>query len=319
MSEILYGRRPVLEILKSGNRPILKIYLMKGGRDEVFTQIEAHVKARGIHCFYDSRHKLDVMAGNENHQGVVAVLESRKYADLTDLLEVAERRKEPLFAVLLDEIEDPQNLGAILRSADAAGVHGVVIPKDRAAEVTAAAVKASAGAAEHVLTAKVSNLNDAIRKLKEAGVWVYGAAAEGDHPFYEVDLKRPCAWVIGSEGKGLRRLVRENCDELVRIPMVGKVASLNASVSAALLMFEVARQRRWKTGIAVPAPAPSAASPSFSGGSWTPEPPPDRSFFRFGPDPGFETPVEGPSETIGEEPDSPKEEPGTSKGGHFQW
>jgi 23S rRNA (guanosine2251-2'-O)-methyltransferase len=248
MSEILYGRRPVLEALRSGLRKFHKVYLMKGGRDEVLTQIEAHVSALGISSFYETRHKLDVMAGNDKHQGVVAILESRKYAGLSDLTDAARAKGEPLFAVLLDEIEDPQNLGAILRCADAAGAHGVVIPKNRSAEVTPAVVKASAGAAEHVLTIKITNLNDAIRKLKEAGAWVYGADREGDRPFYEADFKRPCVIVIGNEGKGLRRLVKENCDERVSIPMYGKVASLNASVSAAILMFEVVRQRKWKMG-----------------------------------------------------------------------
>ena len=335
MSEILYGRRPVLEALRGGNRPVLKVYLMKGARDEVFTQVEAQVQARGIPCDYESRHKLDVMAKTDKHQGVVAVLESRRYADFQDLVEGPARRGEPLFAVLLDEVTDPQNLGAILRSADAAGVQGVIIPKDRSADITPAVVKASAGAAEHVLTVKVSNLNDAIRKLKEAGAWVYGADMEGSRPFYEADLKRPCALVIGSEGKGLRRLVRENCDEILSIPMVGKVASLNASVSAALLMFEVARQRNWKVpgGTAPPPPTTPSAYSSYVYSSPPPtptwvdtppvepmaEPPPDRSFFRPGPDPAPEAPVEGPDEALNPDPEPPGEMPGNDKGGHFQW
>jgi 23S rRNA (guanosine2251-2'-O)-methyltransferase len=335
MSEILYGRRPVLEVLRDGGRPILKVYLMKGGRDEMFTQVEAHVKTRGIPCFYETRHKLDVLAKTDKHQGVVAVLESRKFAQLEDLLDAPRQRNEPLFAVVLDGIEDPQNLGAILRSADAAGVHGVVIPKDRSADVTAAASKASAGAAEHVLTVRVVNLNDALRKMKAAGAWVYGADAEGKKPFYEADLRRPCALVIGGEGKGLRRLVRENCDELVSIPMSGKVASLNASVAAALMMFEVARQRRWKIpGGAFPTftstssgyPPVVYSTPSYAP-SWIDTPPieprsgspPDRSFFRPGPDPAPETPVEGPDETMNGEPSSTQDLPGNDKGGHFQW
>lgn len=331
MSEILYGRRPVLEALRGGQRPVLKVYLMKGARDDVFTQVEAQVQARGIPCFYESRHKLDVMAKTDKHQGVVAVLESRRYADLQDLLEGPARKGEPLFAILLDEVEDPQNLGAILRSADATGVHGVVIPKDRSADLTPAAVKASAGAAEHVMTVKVSNLNDAIRKIKDSGAWVYGADMDG-RPFHEADLRRPCALVIGSEGKGLRRLVRENCDEILSIPMRGKVASLNASVSAALLMYEVVRQRSWKIPGSAPAPLPIPSSSLYSYPPTTPtwvdtppptpsmgEPPPDRSFFRSGPDPAPEAPVEGPDEALKPEAPPPDQPPGNDKGGHFQW
>jgi 23S rRNA (guanosine2251-2'-O)-methyltransferase len=332
MSEILYGRRPVLEALRGGGRHFLKVFLMKGGRDEVFTQVEAQVQARGIPCFYESRHKLDVLAKTDKHQGVVAVIESRKFADLQDLLEGPARKGEPLFAVLLDEVTDPQNLGAILRSADAVGVHGVVIPKDRSADVTPAVAKASAGAAEHVMTVRVSNLNDAIRKIKESGAWVYGADMEG-RPFHEADLRRPCALVIGSEGKGLRRLVRENCDEVLSIPMKGKVASLNASVSAALLMFEVARQRRWKVPGSAPAPSPAPPPVGYSTYAYVPppptwvdappaeptaEPPPDRSFFRSGPDPALEAPVEGPDETL-TGPETPTDMPGNDKGGHFHW
>jgi len=332
MSEILYGRRPVLEALRGGARVIHKVYLMKGGRDEVFTQVEAHVKAHGIACYYETRHRLDVLAKTDNHQGVVAVLEARRYSELQDLLDVAVDRKEPLFCVMLDEIEDPQNLGAILRSADAAGVHGVVIPKDRAAEVTPAVVKASAGAAEHVLTVKVTNLNDTIRKLKDEGAWVYGADAEGTRPFHEADLRRPCVLVIGSEGKGMRRLVRENCDEILSIPMAGKVSSLNASVSAALLMFEVVRQRRLKTTPPPFAPpsygstgssyAPSWNSPNTYASPVEPGPdevPPDRSFFRPGPDPAPETPVEGPDETLNDGPSDPPESPIDPSTGRFHW
>jgi 23S rRNA (guanosine2251-2'-O)-methyltransferase len=331
MSEILYGRRPVLEALKSGVRPVLKVYMMKGGQDDVLSQIEAYVNAHGIPNYYETRHKLDVLAACDKHQGVVAVLESRKYAELSDLMEAARAKDEPLFAVLLDEIEDPQNLGAILRSADAAGAHGVVIPKNRAAEVTPTVVKASAGAAEHVLTVKVTNLNDAIQKLKDEGAWVYGADTQGERPFYEADFKRPCVIVIGNEGKGLRRLVKENCDERVSIPMYGKVASLNASVSAAMLLFEVVRQRQWKTGTSSPDPYSQSSTnyytsspPSYPGisapGIPMGIPPPEqRNFFRGGPDPAFETPTEGPPEKIKEGPDSQSDEPGTSKGGHFHW
>ncbi len=329
MSETLYGRRPVLEALRSGARPVIKVYLMKGGRDESLEQIEAHLNARGIPCFYETRHKLDGLAGCDKHQGVVAILESRKYSDLSDLLETGREKNEPLFALLLDEITDPQNLGAIFRNADAAGVHGIVIPKNRSADLTPAAVKASAGAAEHVLTIKVSNLSEAIRKLKDEGAWVYGADAEGERPFFEADFKRPCAIVIGSEGKGLRRLVRENCDELVKIPMEGKIASLNASVASALILFEVLRQRKWGLSTVsyrlLAANQTSIVYPFYSGALNPPEAtaysPPEKDFFRPGPDPAFKTPAEGLASPIDSNPSNDQKDnlPGNQKGGGFRW
>ncbi len=328
MSETLYGRRPVLEALRSGLRPVLKVYLMKGGRDDSLEQIEAHLNARGIPWFYETHHKLDSLAGCDKHQGVVAILESRKYAELPDLFDAGKDKNEPLFALLLDEINDPQNLGAIFRNADAAGVHGIVIPKNRSADLTPAAVKASAGAAEHMLTIKVSNLNDAIRIIKEEGVWVYGADAEGERPFFEADYKRPCAIVIGSEGKGLRRLVRENCDELVKIPMEGKIASLNASVASALVLFEVLRQRKWGLS-SMPSPDPMGSqtpagypvhSEAFVSPLPSPYSPPEKDFFRSGPDPAFETPVEGLAPRLDSDSlDNQHKLPGNQKGGGFQW
>ncbi len=236
MSEKIYGRKPVLEAIRSGNRAVTHVYLLQGSRDGVLDQIESHAKARGIPINLETRHRMDTLAGNDNHQGVIAVAENYQYADLQDLLDIARDKNEPAFILLLDEIEDPQNLGAILRSADAAGVHGVVIPKHRAADITAAVVKASAGAAEHVNTVKITNLNETIRKLKEANVWVVGADGEAEKNFFDYDYRQPVALVIGNEGNGLRRLVKENCDELVKIPMAGKMSSLNASVAAALLL-----------------------------------------------------------------------------------
>ena len=335
MSEKLYGRKPVLEALRSGKRAISHIYLMQGSRDEVLNQIEAHAKAKGITLGLETRHRMDTMAGSDKHQGVIAVAEDYQYADLQDLLDLGRDKNEPAFLLLLDEIEDPQNLGAILRSADAAGVHGVVIPKNRAVEINATAVKASAGAVEHVKTAKVTNLNDAIRKLKDAQVWVVGADMEGDKNFYEYDFRRPVALVIGNEGKGLRRLVKENCDELVKIPMAGKMSSLNASVASALLLFEVARQRKWVSAFpTAPASLPASSFPplehSFSPG-FSPDPsvgagdsPPERDFFRSRPDPAFETPDEGIAQEMKFVPSesqrlNPEDAPGNDKGGKFKW
>ena len=331
MSEKIYGRKPVLEALKSGNRGISHIYLMRGSRDGVLNQIEAHAKAKDIPIGLETRHRMDTMAGSDKHQGVIAVAEDYHYLDLQDLLDSARDKNEPAFILLLDEIEDPQNLGAILRSADAAGAHGVVIPKNRAAEVNATVIKASAGAAEHVKTVKVSNLNEVIRKLKDAHVWVVGADMEGTKNFYDYDFRQPVALVIGNEGKGLRRLVKENCDELVKIPMAGKMASLNASVACALLLFEVTRQRKWgvtaapgfsPSPMAPPSLQDSTAIPSYGFGFSPPEP--DKGFFRSSPGPAFETPDEGSAQRLDFSPSeeleqSPEDPPGNDKGGGFKW
>ncbi|HUO58326.1 MAG TPA: 23S rRNA (guanosine(2251)-2'-O)-methyltransferase RlmB [bacterium] len=328
MSEKIYGRKPVLEALRSGNRAITRIYLLQGSRDGVLNQIEAHAQAKGIAITLETRHRMDTMAGNDKHQGAIAVAEDYKYADLQDLLDIARDKNEPAFILLLDEIEDPQNLGAILRSADAAGIHGVVIPKNRAAEVTATVIKASAGAAEHVQTVKVTNINDTIKKLKEANVWVVGTDIEATKNFYEYDYRQPVALVIGNEGKGLRRLVKENCDELVKIPMAGKMSSLNASVAAALLLFEVTRQRNWK-GAAPNSPPTVPRTPTYPITPETVVPtyyamadsPPERDFFRSGPDPALEATDEGaPSEVIQPlESNEPHDPPGNNKGGGFKW
>ncbi len=316
MSEKIYGRKPVLEAIRSGSRAITHVYLLQGSRDGVLDQIESHAKARGIPINLETRHRMDTMAGNDNHQGVIAVAENYQYADLQDLLDIARDKNEPAFILLLDEIEDPQNLGAILRSADAAGVHGVVITKHRSAEVNATVIKASAGAAEHVNTVKVTNMNETIKKLKDANVWVVGTDGEAKKNFYEYDYRQPVALVIGNEGSGLRRLVRENCDELVRIPMAGKMSSLNASVAAALVLFEVTRQREWGQGLAAKEPPLSSYGVGLS---------PEKDFFRSSPDPAPEAPGEGliqrfdisPSDNL--EEGAPPDPPGTNKGGGFKW
>lgn len=315
MSEKIYGRKPVLEAMRSGGRAITRLYLMQGSRDGILNQIEAHAKAKGIPINLETRHRMDTMAGSDKHQGVIAVAEDFHYADLQDLLKAANDKNEPAFFLLLDEIEDPHNLGAIIRSADAAGVHGVVIPKNRAAEVNATVIKASAGAAEHVLTVKVTNMNDTIKKLKEANVWVVGADGNAEKDFFEYDFRQPVALVIGNEGKGIRRLVKENCDEVVRIPMAGKMSSLNASVASALLLFEVVRQRKWKVVSPIPEPPVSSYGVGLA---------PERDFFRSGPDPAPQTPDAGPNPIFDVSPsdhleDGPTETPGANKGGGFKW
>ncbi len=336
MSEKIYGRKPVLEAIRSGQRGITRVYLLQGSRDNALDQIETHAKARNIPVSLETRHRMDTMAPNQNHQGVIAVAEDFKYADLQDVLDIARDKKEPAFILLLDEIEDPHNLGAIIRSADAAGVHGVVIPKNRAVGVNATVLKSSAGASEHVTTVQIANLNDAIKKLKEAGVWVVGTDIDTNKNFYEYDYRQPVAIIIGNEGRGLRRLVKENCDELVKIPMAGKMSSLNASVASALMLFEVTRQREWQTQPPVtpqpvmPPPPPRVFSPSWD--SETPvrvetptvyleEPnPPERDFFRSGPDPGLKAPDEGgPQGDVTSDETPSSDSPGNNKGGGFHW
>jgi 23S rRNA (guanosine2251-2'-O)-methyltransferase len=315
MSEKIYGRKPVLEAIRSGNRSLTSLYLMQGSRDGVLNQIEAHAKAKGIPIHVETRHRMDTMAGTDKHQGVIAVVESYQYADLQDLLEIAKKRNEPPFILLLDEIEDPQNLGAILRSAEASGVHGVVIPKHRAAEVNATVIKASAGAAEHIATVKVTNLNETLQKLKEANVWIVGTDDEAKKNFYDYDYRQPIAVVVGNEGSGLRRLVKENCDELVRIPMAGQMSSLNASVAAALVLFEVTRQRNWGMGFTAKEPPLSSYGVGLS---------PEKDFFRSGPDSAPQAPGAGlvprfdisPSDNLDENLPDP---PGNNKGGSFRW
>ena len=189
------------------------------------------------------RRKLDAMSRTHAHQGVIALAAVREYASVDDILAAAQAKNEPPLIVVCDELSDPHNLGAVIRTADAAGAHGVIIPKRRSAGLTAVVGKTSAGAVAHVPVARVPNLPALLKELKEAGVWVFGTAAEGTSTLYQADLKGPAAIVIGSEGDGMGRLVRENCDFIVSIPMRGKINSLNASAAAAVLLYEAVRQR----------------------------------------------------------------------------
>ncbi|MCI8285155.1 MAG: 23S rRNA (guanosine(2251)-2'-O)-methyltransferase RlmB [Firmicutes bacterium] len=237
---IIIGRNPIIEALKNG-REMTKILLAKDAEGSV-RKITGIAKDRGIPVQYADRGALDRAAGGGNHQGAVAYVSEFEYCEVEDILIKAEEKGEPAFIIVLDGIEDPHNLGAIMRSADGAGAHGVIIPKRRAAAVTAVAEKASAGAAEYVAVARVTNIGQTIDMLKENGVWTAAVDMDGD-AFYSSDLKGPIAIVIGSEGRGIGRLVKEKCDFCVSIPMKGGVNSLNASNAAAVLMYEVVRQR----------------------------------------------------------------------------
>lgn len=245
MSEIIYGRKPVLEVLRSGKK-IEKILIDKNLSRSKINEILTQAKKLRIPVEKISAKLLFKITGIEKNQGIAAIIPSFEYASLSDILAISVKRQEPHFLALLDGIEDPHNLGAIIRSAEGAGVHGIIIPERRAVGVTATVAKTSAGALAYVPIAQVSNLNYTIDSLKKQNIWVIGADQNAQKIYYEADFTLPMGIVIGSEGKGLHRLVKEKCDFLVKIPMYGQVNSLNASVAAALLFFEVRRQRSLK-------------------------------------------------------------------------
>lgn len=240
--DIIAGKHPVLEAMKAG-RALNKIFLYKDAQRHLVQPIMEEAKARGIVVQTVDKRKLDQLAPEMQHQGVVAQAAPIAYAEVEDLLARAAERGESPFIVLLDEIEDPHNLGSILRTADCTGVHGVIVPKRRSASLTAVVAKTSAGAVEYVPVARVANLVQTMEKLKEAGIWIAGADAGAPESFHQTKLTGPIAIVIGSEGKGLSRLVREKCDFILSLPMFGHVNSLNASVAAGVILYEVVRQR----------------------------------------------------------------------------
>lgn len=241
--DLIEGRNAVTEALRAG-RPIDKIFVARGDTDRTLGHIVAKAKEAGIVVAEADRRKLDAMSATGAHQGVVALAAVREYCSVDDILALARERGEDPFVIVCDEIADPHNLGAILRTAECAGVHGVVIPKRRSAGLTAVVDKASAGAAEHMLVARVPNIPAALKELKEQGLWVYGTAADANGALWKTDMKGPICLVIGSEGFGMGRLVAESCDFTVSIPLLGKVTSLNASAAAAVMIYEVLRQRR---------------------------------------------------------------------------
>lgn len=240
--DMVAGRNAVMEALK-GSRSVNKLMIANGSTEGSIKEIIAVAKEKGVNIQYWDRSKLDSIARGIRHQGVLAQVAPVQYAELEDILQVAKDRNEPPFIVLLDELEDPHNLGAILRTADAAGVHGVLIPKHRSCPLSATVAKTSAGAVEHVPVARVGNLVQTIKKLKQEGLWVAAADMDGKD-YYDTDLTGPLLLIIGSEGQGVGRLVKEQCDFVVRIPMVGKINSLNASVAGSILMYEAMKQRQ---------------------------------------------------------------------------
>lgn len=244
--EIIFGRNSVAEALKSG-RSINKVLIAKGPRQGSVKEIIGDARGLGLVVQEVEPAKLDELAGGQRHQGIVALASPVSYVEVEDILAIAQEKNEPPFIVLLDELEDPHNVGAILRTADAAGVHGVLLPKRRSCPISGTVAKTSAGAVEYVPVARIGNINQTLKQLKAAGLWVVGADMDGEKEYYETDLKGPMVVVIGSEGKGIGRLTKEQCDFLVRIPMKGKINSLNASVACSLLLYEILRQREMKT------------------------------------------------------------------------
>lgn len=239
---ILEGRNALTEALASG-RAIDKVFIAEGSTDRALARLAAQAKQAGSVVVETDRRKLDQMSATGAHQGVIAMVAAHSYATLDDILNRAKERGEAPLIVICDELSDPHNLGAIIRTAECAGAHGVVIPKRRSVGLTAIVGKASAGALEYMPVARVTNITNAIKELKERGVWIFGTAAEGATPLYQADLKGAAAIVIGNEGDGMSRLVAESCDLKVSIPMKGRISSLNASAAAAILLYEAVRQR----------------------------------------------------------------------------
>ena len=239
---IVIGRNAVRELLKS-ERSVDKIYIRKGDREGSITVLIAEASNKNIPIIEVEQQKLDNLAEGANHQGIVAIAAMKEYSTIDDMLALASERNEKPLIVICDSIEDPHNLGAIIRCAECAGAHGIVIPKRRSVGITPTVYKSSAGAIEHMLIAKVANLNTTVEELKEKGLWIFAAEA-GGAPYYETDFNCGCGIILGSEGNGVSRLLKENSDYIVSIPMYGKVNSLNVSTAASVILCHVARTQR---------------------------------------------------------------------------
>ena len=239
------GRNSVLELLESG-KDINKIFVARGEKQGSINKIIGKAKDSKVVIVETDKRKLDEMSQTGNHQGVIAIVPPFEYCDVDDILNVAKEKNEDPFIIILDGIEDPHNLGAIIRTAETAGAHGVIIPKRRAVGVNSTVNKSSAGAVEYMKVARVNNITETMNYLKEQGLWIIGTDMDTDRYYYNQDMTGPIAIVIGSEGFGMSRLVKENCDILVKIPMKGNITSLNASVSAGIVMYEVVKQKNKK-------------------------------------------------------------------------
>lgn len=244
----LFGRNPVLEALRAEGRSVEEVAILSEGRGPALQELLTLARSRQVKVSYRTRDQLNAMAGTTHHQGVVARVSEASYASLDDLLRVPSERGEPAFFLALDRIQDPRNLGAVLRSAEATGVHGVILPKHQAAGLTPGAAKAAMGALEHIAVARETNIVQVLELLKKESVWIMGAAQQGGRDPWSVDLTGPVCLVLGGEGDGLRPLVTRTCDMLLTLPMRGKIGSLNVSAAAAALCYEVVRQRMMAPG-----------------------------------------------------------------------
>ena len=257
--EVLYGLHPVTEALRSGSRQFDHVCVARDRQDNRLQQVIDACRDAGVKVRFEPREHLEKLARNPSHQGVVAVVRERTFADIEDLL--APGANANLLLLALDGVEDPQNLGALLRVADGAGVDGVILPERRSAPLSPVAIKASAGAAEHVHIAKVVNLVRSLERLKEENIWCIGLDERGTVDYDQYNYAGPCCLVLGREGEGLHELVRKTCDQLLRIPMAGKVSSLNVSAAGAVVLYEAARQRRAAAGKASENSVPKPAAP----------------------------------------------------------
>ena len=244
MSEFIVGRNPVIEHLQRESQDVEKIYIAKGNKHARIRQIVAMAERAGIPIKQCTRRELDQLEPSSPHQGVIAVVKSAHYSDLSSILSNIQRSEDNALLVVLDGVQDPRNFGAILRTAEATNADAVIIPKDRAVGITAAVHKASAGASAHIPIVRVTNLARTLDTLKDGGIWIAGAAGDASYLYTDVDFSVPLCLVLGGEGKGIRRLVKQKCDYLVHLPMLGKMASLNVSVAAGILLYEVVRQRQ---------------------------------------------------------------------------
>ncbi len=244
-SDKIEGRNPIIEALRS-DREIDKILIAKGAQQGSILKIVGIAKEKKIPIQYVEKQKIDQISESHAHQGVLAYVAAYRYYEVDEIIEKAQNKGEQPFLIILDEVTDPHNLGSVIRTANAAGAHGVIIPKRRSVGLTAVVAKTSAGALEYVPVAKVSNIAQTIEELKKRGIWVVGADMEGERTYYNADLTGNIALVIGSEGRGIGRLIKEKCDYLINIPMKGEVGSLNASVAASIIIYEVMRQRESK-------------------------------------------------------------------------
>jgi len=251
IDNLIVGKQPVLEALKS-RQPIERILILHGTTGSHIDQAKQIARKLAVPVKETDKERFAEIAGDTLTQGIIAIIDSYRYAEIEEILAVAQQKNESPFILILDEIEDPHNLGALIRSAECAGVHGIIIPLHNAASVNSTVAKTSAGATAHLPIARVTNIVQTMEELKKAGVWIVGAEMETDKLYYEHDYRGSLAIVIGNEGRGIRRLVKEKCDFLVKIPMHGKIESLNASVAGALIMFEAAKSRMQKSDIKNP-------------------------------------------------------------------